>query len=390
MKCKPMSIVVLCAVLLICLTLKFMGLYSVPRLLVGTGTGNQPPKYVKPLQESGRANQFPVAQAQEPPIDPCCSTAKSHKLEDLCSTNGTVSSLIIDGSCTCIDYIRCKLIIVTALSSNHFTESIDFFGSVATILPHTKVIVYDLGLKPKQSGAIQSYCNVQEIRKFNFDQYPEHTRDLFFYAWKPFVIKEISQEYELFFYCDASCRLTDDFIPFLLNILKFPIQCPYRLLDIRNTAIRYTHQGMLDYFGVKMTRSEMIEVFPQTFQSGILLIWVNDIFKDKILPPWVDCGEHVDCIAPKGSTLRGCNIHHKPFPAYIGCHLYDQSALNVVLIKQFGVSLKTIFNDANGIPIVVEALRYPTKQYDNTQSAECNIKYQFYTILGPLYSLLHV
>jgi len=231
--------------------------------------------------------------------------------------------------------------IVTAFSSNHFKESLDFFGSVHKELPQVKMIVYDLGLTASQMQSIKGYCNVQEVRKFKFEKYPSHTKDLFKYAWKPFIIKEISEEFELFLYCDASCRIKRAFREFLLNVTKFPL-VPNCMLGKGSAVLRSTHDGMLKYFNA--SRDELLEVVPQGgFPGGIQLIWVSKMWKEKILTPWVDCAMHLECISPAGAKLSGCNFGTKPSSAYVGCHRYDQSALNVIMGKEFEASLLTIF-----------------------------------------------
>ena len=147
----------------------------------------------------------------------------------------------------------CKLVAVTALSSNHFAESQDYFGCVHAKLPNTKIIVYDLGLTAEQVKTIQGYCNVREVRPFQFDHYPKHTRDLRTYAWKIFIVNEMSKEFELFFYCDSSCRIKDVFFDSLPNVINnFPL-LPGLVLSPRN-AIRYAHDGMLKYHVPKRTK----------------------------------------------------------------------------------------------------------------------------------------
>ena len=52
-----------------------------------------------------------------------------------------------------------------------------------------------------------------------------------------------------------------------------------------------------------------------------------------------DCALHKECIAPEGAR-RECNSAlkfnvHKD-GTYVGCHRYDQSALNIILAKYFG------------------------------------------------------
>lgn len=305
----------------------------------------------------------------------CCSTASQHKLEELCPRNQSlpVVSKFRTDNCSCTDYMLCKLIFVTAFSSNHFKESLDYFASVHITLPQVKVIVYDLGLTAAEIHSVKSYCNVQEVRKFKFDKYPKHTKNLYNYAWKPLIVNEMSQEYELFFYCDAGCRIKSTFISLLPHLLRFPLVPAARL---HSSVITTTHQGMLDYFGVKLNRSELVKILRNGFPGGIMLIWANDFLKNRILSHWIECAKHVECISPKGAKLSGC----KPGPPsrYAECHRFDQSALNVLLIREFGTSIDAIFNDKGGIPTVdvVGIDRYPSTRYKNSkESHQCNILY---------------
>lgn len=57
---------------------------------------------------------------------------------------------------------------------------------------------------------------------------------------------------------------------------------------------------------------------------------------------WVDCALHTDCIAPRGSTRGGCKkgIYKNPKllgEVYVGCHRYEQSAINMILLREFGL-----------------------------------------------------
>lgn len=122
----------------------------------------------------------------------CCITAEKYTLEILCPENTEVKD---PEMCSCTDYMLCKLVMLTAFSSNHFRESQDFFGSVHAILPNTKIIVYDIGLTEAEVNRVQSYCNVLEVRKFNFDLYPPHVKELYKCAWKPLIVNEVSKEY---------------------------------------------------------------------------------------------------------------------------------------------------------------------------------------------------
>ena len=100
------------------------------------------------------------------------------------------------------------LVSVTAISDNHFIEAQNMFRTVQHCFPHKKIIVYDLGLNAKNRWNVSSYANV-EIRSFPFDEYSHlpHVKKLHSYAWKPIIIKLVSQEYDVIMYGDSSLRV---------------------------------------------------------------------------------------------------------------------------------------------------------------------------------------
>ena len=77
-------------------------------------------------------------------VPSCCSLVSEYGLEALCISNRSKARSTLH--CTCTDYIMCKLVVVTALSSDQFTDSKRYFRSIGSNLPNTNVIVYDLGL----------------------------------------------------------------------------------------------------------------------------------------------------------------------------------------------------------------------------------------------------
>ena len=101
----------------------------------------------------------------------CCKIAEDTKLEVLCWKEPFYHP--VSTHCSCTEYMMCKLVVVTGISSNHFQESRSLFRSVHEQMPNTKIIVYDIGLTKSQVSTLQTYCNV-EIRKFNFQKYPKH------------------------------------------------------------------------------------------------------------------------------------------------------------------------------------------------------------------------
>ena len=301
----------------------------------------------------------------------CCSIAERNKLEVLCPMDVVLPS--IEG-CNCTDYMLCKLVMVIAISSNHFLESEMYFAVTYAKLPNTKVIVYDLGLKENEIEALQSYCNVQEVRKFKFDQYPGHVKKLTTYAWKPLLINEMSKDFELFFYCDSSCRVKKDvLISFLPYLQEFPF---LPALASRRPEIRTTHDGMLKYFNLGMTRREMIAALPRGFHGSGMVIWSKYALQnpDNLLSRWVDCAMHVECIAPKGASMFGCNFDTQPDYAYVGCHRYDQSALNIIIIQLGGPFLKAVFDGTIPHVSLADLKRGRGERMSKKAKEKCNTK----------------
>ena len=311
------------------------------------------PTFSRPFSHSSLSSE-----ATPTPVSSCCSIAAGRKLADLCPSNKDLTKVqqhSINGTCSCTDYILCKLVMVIGFSSNHFEESKDYFGSVHAHLPHTRIIVYDIGLTAFQSKTVKSYCNT-EVRKFNFGKCPPHARNLRTYAWKPYVIKEVSEEFEVFTFFDASIRIGPPFIHILPNLLKFPL-LPCSRFDVKGAQVfRSTHDGMLNYFKMNTSREILVNLSP-TFESGSLIFWANDFIKEQFLPKYVDCAAHIECIAPKGASVWPCNFKK----LYADCHRFDQSALNVILYHYFSEYIKSLGRMSASCGITVQ--RKPTTKY---------------------------
>ena len=290
----------------------------------------------------------------------CCNILEklTVTLEQLCKADGSIKLSDIAKraeaqQCTCVDFFYCKLVMVTAISSNHYEEAQDMIASVQKFLPSTKLIVYDLGLSAAQKGTLQRYCNV-EVRSFRFEKYPPHTQNLKLYAWKTFITKEVANEYEVLFYGDSSVRVVgtsfaDKVFPFLL---KFPFMSgKFKATSL--PIVSRTHDGMLKYLNMTVTRKQMGQF--GHLAGGCWVMWANSLMRTKFITHWVDCGLHQKCISPAGASLYSCNIglgdRNKQAGLYIGCHRYDQSALSMILIREFGVQVwdKVVHNEAKAI-----------------------------------------
>ena len=237
-------------------------------------------------------------------------------------------------NCTCQDFLICRLVVLTAMSSNHFHEAEDMIASVQTNLPYTQLIIYDLGLRIEDKTQLSKFCNA-EVRQLNFSKYPRYVKNLETYAWKPMIISEIIREYEVVIYGDASVRIHQpaaERLPLLL--LEFPfVSGPSHPFPI--TAL--THDSTLSFLGLNMPRVIAVKEMNGTVQATFCA-WFTSVIREKWMKRWLDCALHEECIAPPGTSPLGCKIHSlkRDDGAYIGCHRFDQSALNVILYQEFG------------------------------------------------------
>ena len=120
-------------------------------------------------------------------------------------------------------------------------------------------------------------------------------------------------------------------------LLKFPFMAGATgVLPI----VSLTHDGMLQYLKLSLSRKQMGHF--GHIAAGCWIMWANSLMKTKFLNYWVDCGLNQECIAPPGATKRNCNFTLGPYKrsgVFIGCHRFDQSAMSMILIREFGLNV---------------------------------------------------
>lgn len=214
----------------------------------------------------------------------CCDVVNDRALEDLCEYDGMSTTLNTPkgpSGCTCLDYFYCKLVVVSSISSNHYSEAKNMIISVQRHMPHTRLILYSLGLTRKESAQLSSYRNL-ELRVLDFNKYPSlaySRKNLRAYGWKPVVVQEISEEYEVVAYFDASVRLTG---PINKDVLRYLWTSPAFIAGpwarSANPIVSYTHDQTLKYlFPVKSQNLVKLRKELSVWghmQSGCWVMWL--------------------------------------------------------------------------------------------------------------------
>ena len=97
----------------------------------------------------------------------------------------------------------------------------------------------------------------------------------------------------------------------------------------RHSTFAVTHPAMYNFIASK---EHIIKKEIQLETSLIALVNTKELFSE-ILQWWIRCSMTRNCIAPFGSTDR-CRFTNA-LTSYADCHLYDQSALNLLLLHHF-------------------------------------------------------
>ena len=246
-----------------------------------------------------------------------------------------------DVLCKTVDFLACKLVVVTAATSSHYSESLDSIASIQYWLPDTPIVYYDLGLQDFQVELIKLQKNV-EIRKFPFNHYPIHFHIISKYAWKIEIVNLMLKEFEVVYWMDTSIRLrrspTDTVLPDLSHF-------PFRGSREKWATSCLTVDGTLKY--LNLSREDIGHTLE--IEAGHFLFRKTPFIMKHLVEPWVDCAVHEECISPK-HAMKPCNFDtigklmndykSKPFVPHSGngCHRFEQSALTLLLIREFHIT----------------------------------------------------
>ncbi|XP_060075562.1 uncharacterized protein LOC132555229 [Ylistrum balloti] len=174
-------------------------------------------------------------------------------------------------------------IFVTAASSNHYGESIAMINNYHKLLnvhPELKMIYFDIGLSAEQHKKMKLYCKC-EMRSFDFDLYPKHTKEKMGYTWKPIIVQTVLKDHDFVFWMDASVRFNGRPLDELRRLAR---ERGLQFIPGSGAVMQRTSKLTFDFFKEK----PCVFNFPET-TATTFVISRNRFTLEYFMKPWVSC-----------------------------------------------------------------------------------------------------
>ena len=144
------------------------------------------------------------------------------------------------------------------------------------------------------------------------------------------VLQEVLQDYTGILWLDSSAELYNSTLGPIFKVLQ-KTGGALCLSSTGHTTFAVTHPEMyeclLTDFAVAK-REEQWEAY------SLFLYRTKSIF-DRVIKWWVLCALEKSCIATNHNPSRVCWFIYDRFNVFVGCHRFDQSALNILLLNHF-------------------------------------------------------
>ncbi|XP_071853018.1 uncharacterized protein [Apostichopus japonicus] len=260
----------------------------------------------------------------------------------------------LDVSVLTVDEMYDRLVLITAFSDNHYKEAMGYIGTAQKYMPGKRIIVYDLGLSNTMKRKVRKLCDVK-LRRFPFNNYPQHVKNLQSYAWKPVIINLSLNEFGAIYYGDASIRFKKSLKVLLPGIQRHHGYMSYiAYFDPRKGArYRLTVPAMFTKLGVDREEYHNCNNSAPHIQAGNQLIINSTTIQTKLMQPWLQCALEKECIAPKGSSRAN--------------HRQDASAITIIAYKYMFREWTEEDNDNEKMQAVVDVLRESNGWKSNPQ-----------------------
>lgn len=232
-------------------------------------------------------------------------------------------------------------VLAIALSSNHFREfcSTMQFNSqnLLKTFPTMKVVIFDIGLIQTEIDYIRHHYHNFMIRKYPFEKFPNHVRNLKNYCWKPLAIQMLLKEYDFVYWTDSSVKTFAQKAKHLFqSAIRHGIQGGTQELsrtfpqkDFPETITGRTSPLLFKF----LNEDPCLFRFPE-ISGGWNMIKRSEFTLKNIMLPWVSCALQYGCMEfPNSNKLLLCPMG-KEFKVG-SCHRYDQSVFGILLTRLF-------------------------------------------------------
>ncbi|KAG2220185.1 hypothetical protein INT45_005358 [Circinella minor] len=198
--------------------------------------------------------------------------------------------------------------IVTASSANHLCSLENFLYSLDELRDQVesfpRIVVYNIGMNRTQLPVLDQLVDnglIDDLHTFDYFKYPRFwdvAINAGEYAWKTGIVAEAAEKYDgVLVWLDAGNMVTADFLTNAPNLVKdhggfWSPRSSYRMS-------RWTHPGMLDYFGESM---DEYGKYANCNGAAVGFDVANATIKANIVDEWLECGLRKRCIAPPGSS----------------------------------------------------------------------------------------
>ncbi|PAA45988.1 hypothetical protein BOX15_Mlig009839g7 [Macrostomum lignano] len=244
-----------------------------------------------------------------------------------------------------------SVVIATAVQSGEQSAAIDLIRSVRdrfnASLP---LVLWDLGLTTADlmelsSGAKDGlacpsrWCR---LRRFRFDLYPEHVSSrLDTRAYKPFAIGALLRRFGVVVWTDLGGPWPAGFsvgMSGLRPVLEDARAAGLQAWSFPPPTTAFTHPQTFELLNASLHDYRLHRMV----SAAHLVLAASPFVHRRLLLPWSRCALRPACWLPAGSGRpfvvlgSGCRFGDiRPYFRYSGCHLYDTSALNVVLGRAY-------------------------------------------------------
>lgn len=260
--------------------------------------------------------------------------------------------------------------IVSYVLQNEVSSIILQLQNIATILPSSNFLIYDLGLLESDLQLLLSYCNTStlkcSIQKQDFSQYPSYIlQDEKLHLFRPILIKNALLKYRTILFVTNNVRFKCS--SKVLNDIRKRTEYSSHVtsLEVKKLPITSkTHPRMFSYFNSDVDAF----LFVRQVKLDAVFFHYSRFLDSKILLPWLKCVLTRQCIQPIGSNSNSnhCKFNKKPQYRYSGCHGFDESAFNIICGLTFNFNeAKYSVTDYNGPLFYKQSLDDSIRVLDN-------------------------